>query len=80
MNCCNANGMCTQGDDCPVRQVRPYCMNSDLPGPLTIAERVALAVVYLASAAFMVSFLSWLYFKHGESVARVLYGMANRLG
>ena len=70
MNCCNANGDCTQGRDCPVRKqrikevndayVKGYLMGQEDPlDDLADTFKALLTVVTVVLGLWVVCLLSW---------------------
>jgi hypothetical protein len=66
MNCCNANGQCTQGRDCPVRKKRAqetykefYEMNLNPYDDVTETIKALIAVIAVTAALTLLAFLVW---------------------
>ena len=70
MNCCNANGDCTQGRDCPVRKqrikdvndayIKGYMMGQEDPlDDLADTFKALLTVVTVVLGLWVVCLLSW---------------------
>ena len=71
MNCCNANGNCTQGRDCPIRKQRmketnDAYMNRGSWGSVSdpyddVAEtfKALLAVIAVTGAITLLAFILW---------------------
>jgi hypothetical protein len=68
MNCCNANGDCTQGRDCPVRKRRMEATNTayaergiDTDPYNDVAETFKALIVFIAVTAAMtlLAFIFW---------------------
>lgn len=70
MNCCNANGVCDQGKDCPVRKqriqevneayVKGYIMGQEDPlDDLADTFKALLTVVTVVLGLWVVCLLSW---------------------
>ena len=71
MNCCNANGQCDQGKDCPIRKQRAQetddaYINKGSWGKVAdpyddVAEtfRALIAVIAVTAAMTLLSFLIW---------------------
>lgn len=71
MNCCNANGKCDQGKDCPVRKQRAQetndaYMNKSSWGKVAdpyddVAEtfKALIAVIAVTAAVTLLAFLVW---------------------
>ncbi len=67
MNCCNANGVCDQGKDCPVRKQRikevndAYTNGYNDPYTDTIGTFKALVIVLAFCIAMTLLFFVWGY-------------------
>ena len=70
MNCCNANGDCTQGRDCPIRKqrikevneayIKGYMMGQEDPlDDLADTFKALLTVVTVVLGLWVVCLLSW---------------------
>jgi hypothetical protein len=70
MNCCNANGECTQGRDCPVRKQRAEETNkayiqggwdrvADPYDDITETFKALLAVIAMTTALTLLAFFIW---------------------
>lgn len=70
MNCCNANGKCDQGKDCPVRKQRAQETNdaymsggwgkvSDPYDDVTQTFKALIAVIAVTTALTLFAFLIW---------------------
>ena len=71
MNCCNANGECTQGRDCPVRKQRAKEANdaymnrgswgkvADPYDDVTQTFKALIAVIAVTAAVTLLAFLVW---------------------
>ena len=70
MNCCNANGDCTQGRDCPIRKqrikevneayIKGYMMGQeDPPDNLADTFKALLTVVTVVLCVWVVCLLLW---------------------
>jgi len=69
-NCCNANGECTQGRDCPIRKQRAQEANDafmnrnnglepDLIDDLAASVKGLIALVCVATGVAMIAFAFW---------------------
>jgi hypothetical protein len=73
MNCCNANGQCDQGKDCPVRKQRlkeindAYCngyKDAQLGDPIDdLADTFKALIVFIAVIGAMTLFTFWYWGK-----------------
>ena len=71
MNCCNANGVCEQGKDCPIRKQRAQETNdaymnrgswgsvSDPYDDVTQTFKALIAVIAVTTALTLLAFLVW---------------------
>ena len=71
MNCCNANGECTQGRDCPIRKQRAQETNdaymnrgswgsvNDPYDDVTETFKALIAVIAVTGAVTLLAFLVW---------------------
>ena len=70
MNCCNANGECTQGRDCPIRKQRMKETNdaymsggwgkvADPYDDVTQTFKALIAVIAVTTALTVLAFLIW---------------------
>ena len=70
MNCCNANGHCTQGRDCPVRKQRAketdeaYIQGgwgrvADPYDDITSTFKALIAVIAVTASITLLAFLMW---------------------
>jgi len=68
MNCCNANGVCEQGRDCPIRKQRAkeandaYINRGLEPSPYDdVADtfKALIAVIAVTATVTLISFLIW---------------------
>tara|TARA_R110000868_G_scaffold102765_2_gene283191 strand:+ start:532 stop:753 length:222 start_codon:yes stop_codon:yes gene_type:complete len=71
MNCCNANGECTQGRDCPIRKQRAKEANdayiargswgkvSDPYDDVAETFKALLAVIAVTATVTLISFFIW---------------------
>ena len=63
MNCCNANGQCTQGKDCAIRKVNNAYINGK-PDPDPYRETLGsfselVAVIVIATAVGLLAYVVW---------------------
>jgi hypothetical protein len=63
MNCCNANGQCTQGKDCAVRKVNDSYINGK-PDPNPYRETLGsfkelISVIVVATAVGLLAYVVW---------------------
>ena len=71
MNCCNANGDCTQGRDCPIRKQRAQEANdayiqrgswgkvADPYDDVAETFKALIAVIAVTAAVTLISFFIW---------------------
>lgn len=71
MNCCNANGKCDQGKDCPVRKQRAQETNdaymnrgrwgsvSDPYDDITQSFKALIAVIAVTTGLTLLAFIFW---------------------
>jgi hypothetical protein len=63
MNCCNANGQCTQGADCAVRKVNDAYINGKIdnnPYDETLGSlRELITVIVVATAVGLLAYVVW---------------------
>jgi len=70
MNCCNANGNCTQGRDCPVRKQRAketddaymsggWGKVTDPYDDITSTFKALLAVIAVTAALTLLAYMVW---------------------
>lgn len=70
MNCCNANGVCDQGKDCPIRKqriqevndayVKGYMMGQEDPLEDVIGMfKELVAVIILAASLWLLFYVVW---------------------
>jgi hypothetical protein len=70
MNCCNANGECTQGRDCPVRKLRMKETNdaymsgnwgkvADPYDDVTSTFKALILVIALTASITLLAFILW---------------------
>ena len=70
MNCCNANGVCDQGKDCPIRKqriqevndayVKGYMMGQEDPLEDVISMfKELVAVIILAASVWLLFYVLW---------------------
>jgi len=69
-NCCNANGECTQGRDCPIRKQRAEEANKafmnrnnglepDLIDDLAASVKGLIALMFVVAGLTMIAFAIW---------------------
>ena len=63
MNCCNANGQCTQGEDCAARKVNNAYINGK-PDPDPYHETLGsfkelITVIVMATAVGLLAYVFW---------------------
>ena len=63
MNCCNANGQCTQGEDCAARKVNNAYINGKIdadPYHETLGSlKELITVIVVATAVGLLAFVMW---------------------
>ena len=63
MNCCNANGQCTQGEDCAARKVNNAYINGKIdadPYRETLGSfKELITVIVIATAVGLLAYVFW---------------------
>lgn len=63
MNCCNANGQCTQGEDCAARKVNNAYINGKIdadPYRETLGSfKELITVIVVATAVGLLAYVLW---------------------
>jgi hypothetical protein len=63
MNCCNANGQCTQGEDCAARKVNNAYINGKIdadPYRETLGSfKELITVIVVATAVGLLAYVFW---------------------
>lgn len=63
MNCCNANGQCTQGEDCAARKVNDAYINGKIdanPYDETLGSfKELITVIVIATAVGLLAYVFW---------------------
>lgn len=85
MNCCNANGQCTQGQSCPAMQItRPGDLylqpTAAITQASTRAEKMGFAVllifIYCVSAVVSIGTLLWLWVTYEQGLTDLFWALA----